>query len=548
MEKKWAKKEQLIDLLCDLVSIPSITGSQAEIDLPGFVVNELHALPYFQKHEEHLQKVPTGDGRYFVAALVKKRPDVKDTIILISHFDVVDVEDYGAWKELAFKPKELTDLFYKNKEELPPDVQREIKEGNWLFGRGTMDMKCGLAMHMAMIEQACSGKFDGNLLLLTVPDEEVNSIGMRAAVPFLNDFAKKNDLTYITVLNSEPMFTRYPGDQNHYIYTGTIGKVLPGFLCYGKETHVGEPFSGLNGNLMASLLTAELELNTDFCEKVEGDVTPPPTNLIQRDLKEDYSVQIPHRAVTLFNLFLFEKTMEEIVEPLRQTALSVAEKIKSSYAAHAESFAKLDAFTPPELNVNVLTYEELLNYAVKNYGKEEVERIHAISGYESGKDDRDATIKRVDQLAILCKELSPMIVLFFAPPYYPAVCSRNHPLIQQVSSEMMDDAIAKHGVTLKQQNYFGGISDLSYVGLAHPAETLHPLVANMPLWNNGYSLPLDDLEQFNVPVLNLGPVGRDAHQRHERLNVDYAFETLLDLLPVCIEKLFSANQRSSLAG
>ena len=54
---------------------------------------------------------------------------------------------------------------------------------------------------------------------------------------------------------------------------------------------------------MASLITAELELNTDLCDIVEGEASPPPTNLLQRDLKEEYSVQIPHRAVTLFNLF-----------------------------------------------------------------------------------------------------------------------------------------------------------------------------------------------------------------------------------------------------
>ena len=45
-------------------------------------------------------------------------------------------------------------------------------------GRGTMDMKCGLALQMAMIEQACEERFDGNVLLLAVPDEEVNSVGM----------------------------------------------------------------------------------------------------------------------------------------------------------------------------------------------------------------------------------------------------------------------------------------------------------------------------------------------------------------------------------
>jgi arginine utilization protein RocB len=543
MAKKWATKEQLTNLLCDLVRIPSVTGSEAEIEIPEFVVEQLRDLPYFQKHRDHLRLFPTGDGRYFVTALVKKNEDVKNTVILISHFDVVDVEDYGAWKDIAFDAGKLTGMFYAHKDEMQAEVKKDLDEGNWLFGRGIMDMKCGLALHMAMVEQACEGKFDGNILLLSVPDEEVNSAGMRAAVPVLLDLARRHHLEYKAVLNSEPMFTRYPGDQNKYIYTGSIGKILPGFLCYGKETHVGEPFSGLNANYMASQLTCELELNTGFCEVVEGESAPPPTNLLQKDLKKEYSVQIPHRAVTLFNLFLLEKRMDEVIRQLLEAAEQAAKRMEQSYEQHATRFVTFGQFKAPEVRIRVLTYEELMAYALKTHGKEKVERMQsAILENRGTKDDRDVTIELVDELAVLCKELAPMIVLFFAPPYYPAVSSGKSPLIQQVVSEMISYARNEHGIALKKQNYYGGISDLSYVGLQAPAASRSPLVSNMPLWNKGYSIPLEELELFDVPVLNLGPLGRDAHKWTERLDVDYSFETLLDLLPVCIQKLLSTGR------
>lgn len=535
---KWQSKEQLVDLLCSLVRIPSVTGSPAEKVLPEYVVDQLRTLPYYREHTDHVRAHPTGDGRHFVTALVKK-PGIRDTIILVSHFDVVDVEDYGAWRTQAFDPQALTSLFHANAQTMPAEVQRDMQSGNWLFGRGTMDMKCGLALHMSMVERASDGEFDGNILLLTVPDEEVNSVGMRAAVPALLALAEEFDLTYKTVLNSEPMFTRYPGDQNKYLYTGSIGKVLPGFLCYGKETHVGEPFAGLNGNFMASQITCELELNTAFCEIVEGEASPPPTNLIQKDLKKEYSVQIPHRAVTLFNLFLLEKRMDEVVEPLLQAAKNVAERIRQTYVQHAGLFAGNAPFTPRDLSIRVMTYEELLAYAVKAYGEEKLRSIQSeIVADRQDKDDRDVTIELVDQVAILCKELSPMIVLFFAPPFYPAVSSRTHPLIARTAAEMETYARERHQITLRRQNYFGGISDLSYVGLEYPAASMQPLVANMPLWDRGYSIPLQELEAFDVPVLNLGPVGRDAHQWTERLDIDYAFGTLMDMLPHCIQTLF----------
>jgi arginine utilization protein RocB len=540
---KWQTKTQQIELLSRLVGFPSITGSQAEIAIAQYIEEELRAFSYFQENADHLQLHPTEDGRKIVTALVKKGEDVRNTVILVSHFDVVDIQDYGRWKPIAFDTEKLTEAFYSDKQNIPLEVQKDIEQGNWLFGRGTMDMKCGLVSHMAMIEQAIGGAFDGNVLLLAVCDEEVNSVGMRTAVPVLLEMAEKYRLEYKACLNSEPMFARYPGDENNYIYTGSIGKVLPGFLCYGKETHVGEPLSGLNASYMVSQITNQFELNTEFCEVIEGEVMPPPTNLLQRDLKEEYSVQIPHRAVTLFNLFLFEKTMDEIVEQLRGLMKTAAVSIEQNYAKQANKFAQLQRSTPGTIKINVLTFEELMAYAVKTYGKEEVDHIQtaAMESRAEG-DDREVTIRLVDQMAALCKELSPMIVLFFAPPYYPAVSSRKDPYIQSVVDDMITYAKTKHEVVLQKQNYFGGISDLSYTGLSQPISSLNPLVSNMPLWEKGYTLPLEGLEALNLPVLNLGPVGRDAHKWTERLDIDYAFETLANMLPVVINKLLTGHR------
>jgi arginine utilization protein RocB len=37
---KWQSKKQLVQLLSNLVEIPSITGSEAEVILPDFVVEQ----------------------------------------------------------------------------------------------------------------------------------------------------------------------------------------------------------------------------------------------------------------------------------------------------------------------------------------------------------------------------------------------------------------------------------------------------------------------------------------------------------------------------
>ncbi|PWK13023.1 M20/M25/M40 family metallo-hydrolase [Tumebacillus permanentifrigoris] len=531
MTEKWTSSEGMRQLLGELIAIPSVTGSPAEVELAKTVVEKLQELPYFQAHPDQTTLHPTGDGRFFVTALVKKAPETRKTVVLVSHFDVVDVQDFGEWKGQAFAAEALTKQFYAQKDSLPAPVQLDMANGEWLFGRGSMDMKCGLTMHMALIERACHGEFEGNLLLLTVPDEEVNSVGMRAAVPKLLELAETYGLDYQVVLNSEPMFNTEPGDDRKFVYTGSIGKILPGFFCVGKETHVGEPLSGLNANLMTSFVTCEMELATEFCQRYGNEVTPPPTALVQKDLKTEYNVQVSHRGVALYNLFVLNQPLDELVQTLRQTAERAAEKIAAQHAARSRAYAEVTGTEAHAFTVQVLTFAELIEQAVRLHGRERVEAVQArVFGREQRTDDRTATIELVDAIAELCRSAGPMIVLFFAPPFYPAVNASEHPRIQRVLPELLSFAQREYGVEFETINYFAGISDLSYVGLQYPMESLAGLVANMPLWERGYTLPLPELQALDVPVLNLGPIGRDAHKWTERLETEFAFETLPALL------------------
>ncbi|WP_347549705.1 M20/M25/M40 family metallo-hydrolase [Pseudalkalibacillus hwajinpoensis] len=534
---KWQTKETLMYLLSRLVEYQSVTGTYPEVALAEYIHLQLQDLAYFQENPEQLSLHPTSDGRSFVTGLVKKGTS-KKTVILISHFDVVDVEDYGQFKNLAFSPYDLTDEIYKNLDNMPEEVQQDLETGEWLFGRGVMDMKAGLALQMSMLEKASMGAFDGNILLLTVPDEEVNSLGMIEAVPVLVELAKQHGLEYTACLNSEPVFTNYPGDRNLYVYTGSIGKLLPGFFCYGQETHVGEPFSGLNANYMAAEVTRELELNADFCEVVDGEVTPPPTNLMQKDLKEEYSVQIPHVGVTLFNVLGMESTIQDITDQLLKAVKVAAKRIEDQYLTKAKHFAKLQHYEPKPFHVRVLTYEQLHNRAVELFGEAEIKRREDyITANFKDLGDRDLSTRMVFDLAALCKDDGPMIVLFYNPPFYPAVSSRNDPFIQETIKRVVSHSESEHEVTLKPQHYFPGLSDLSFVGLERTKETIRPLQDNMPLYGRSYNLPLDALEQLKVPVMNLGPKGKDPHKWTERLELTYSFGTLHEMLPYTIRQL-----------
>ena len=294
---------------------------------------KLKRIAYFEDNPDYLELHDADLGRQAVTALYK-HPEAKETIVLISHFDTVQTEEYGVLEPLAFNPEELTKKLMDHKDELHEIAREDLESGNYLFGRGTMDMKMGLALHMSMIEKATSEKWPINLLLTSVPDEEVNSAGMRVAVEELVRLRDIHGLTYKMFLNSEPSFTQEPGDTKEYIYSGTIGKIMPSALFYGKETHVGEPMKGMTANYIASFLTQLMEWNPSFRETDLGESTPLPVSLQQKDLKTQYSTQTPYRAAALYNVFLMKRNAAEIMDLFEEVA-------KEAMAACNEAYKKM---------------------------------------------------------------------------------------------------------------------------------------------------------------------------------------------------------------
>ena len=55
----------------------------------------------------------------------------------------------------------------------------------------------------------------------------------------------------------------------------------------------------------------------------------------------------------------------------------VAEKIEEKYEKQAYRFSKYNPFIPPNMKVNVLTYEELIAYAIEQHGQEKINEIQS---------------------------------------------------------------------------------------------------------------------------------------------------------------------------
>lgn len=524
---KWGTPKDLKNLLIKLVSWKSMTLSEGERQFSFKLEELLFELDYFQKFPENLSLHDTDLGRKYVTALYK-HPNAKETICLISHFDTVNTEEYGDFESLSTEPEELTKVFVNQLNEFTDEVQKDLMSGEYLFGRGTMDMKMGLAMHMSLVEKATVENWPINLLLLTVPDEEVNSSGMRSAVTTLHSMKEEYGLEYKLFLNGEPVFSQEPGDPKYYIYSGTIGKIMPAALFYGKETHAGEPLSGLTSPYIASFLTKKMEWNLKFQETSFGEHTPLPVTLQQKDLKLEYSTQTPYRTAALYNVFLMKRNAAEIMDLFEQISIEAANECNEEYG----KVCKIHNVKPIG-KVSVTRYSELLTYATNKYGTEYVDNIKKEVQSHDEWDDREKSFRIADKLMIQCQELAPTIIILFAPPYYPAVNSTGNELVEQCIDFVTEKALEKCDLTVKRIHYFNGICDLSYVNYSDSHEGWTSFEVNTPVWGESYTLPFDIMKSLNTPVLNIGPFGKDAHKRTERLHMRSAFVEV----PMIVEEM-----------
>jgi arginine utilization protein RocB len=97
---------------------------------------------------------------------------------------------------------------------------------------------------------------------------------------------------------------------------------------------------------------------------------------------------------------------------------------------------------------------------------------------------------------------------------------------------------------LEVQEYFPFISDMSYLRLDADFES-SALTTNIPTWQEpgttlrpgGYHLPLEAIQELGLPVINLGPYGKGAHQAGERVLMSYSFGILPQLICEVILKL-----------
>lgn len=523
------RSKRIESLLKEFMALPTVTGTADEKLALPFYRTFFSSLPYFQKNATHWGTFPCSEDRlHREIAWGLVRGKTTRTVVLIHHMDVVDVEAFGDAQALAYRPDGVKPLFREGAIPVDDDVRADLQGDTWIFGRGTCDMKGGAAIQLTLLEEwaqkASKGELpEGSLLVIGVPDEETGSAGMRAAASLFAKLEEQFGLQYILMIDAEPHHR--PSPDTRVIHDGSIGKMMPVVLARGKSVHLGDVYAGLNPIHLMSALVRQTELWPAMVEHRGNATTPGATWLGLRDRRKAYNVSLPELAGGYLNVLTLTRTPQEILSALcREAAIAGAKVLadrKGSYLAYRQE-TPLAPDEPAPLSVQVLTVQALKTaLQEQNVDIASLEKPIAEKVKNGDLDFREGALQLMQAYLAHWQSEDACFLIGLAAPYYPPVnnadlASRN--ATDALVAELSRFVATHFDQTLYVDNYFRGICDLSYAMFTADSATISFVEHNVLFWNQGYSIPLDAIRRYTMPVLNIGPWGKDLHTIRERVH------------------------------
>jgi arginine utilization protein RocB len=539
-------KERFMDTLIQLVSSGGISGTKDENSSTEKIYELLNQIQYFKQNPKNLKVIPLEDdplGRGFISALVEATDKTKDTIIITGHLDVVGIDNFVNLKSIAFNVKEITNKI----RELSIDNEclNDLNTGEWLFGRGVADMKYGIALCIEILRWFCAKNIiPGNILFLAVPGEESNSEGMLAAVPYLEKMQSKG-YNFKACFNTECTVPRWNLDYTKRIYTGTIGKVMPLFFSKGKESHVCNSLDSFNPNLVIAEITRIIENNPDFCSEYKGEFNPPPSCLKQTDLKELYNVQTPLYATGYYNLLTLKLDGESLLKKLRQVALTAFNNVQNRLNEHSKKFSDLTGKNQGfnDYKPIVITFKEIWEFVINKDNTFETYIDKKIKEWQNNNfDNQTISIKILKELSDRYGDNNPLIIVGFAPPFYPSRVlegtSNDKIKLINIIDNTLEFAKESMGQIIEKCYFYDAICDLSYTGIDEQSN-MSNIYENMPGLKKNYLFPFKALAKLDIPGVVFGGLGKDFHKNTERLYVPYSLEVVPKMYQYIIENIFT---------
>ncbi|MBU9722785.1 MULTISPECIES: M20/M25/M40 family metallo-hydrolase [Bacillaceae] len=543
-------REDVLFYTNQLVNITSIVNTEGEKEISQVLHTLISSFPYFKENPSHIirqQTVNDEQERYNVLAFVKgTKGQSNKTVILMGHMDTVGIDDFNQLQDVACDPEELHKAL--ESEDLPSLVEEQLQSGDYHFGRGVLDMKSGLASHLYLLKYYSQHpeELEGNLLVVLECDEEDGSRGILSALKDLKSLREEHGFEYVAAINADFVSPRYEGDENRYIYKGTVGKLLPSFFITGAETHVGSCFEGLDPNFIVAELTRQINYNPDLCNEAFGETTVPPVSLKQTDLKPSYTVQTALSAYVYFNFFIHSWSPRDVLSKLKDQAEIAFENALNLYKERYKAFSK--ASSQPYVDIpwktRVMTYEELDQLLNTEHGSAYEDHMKEFKEellLDESLDTRMFAVRVVEEAWKWMTDKDPAIIVFYSSLYSPRIEVSGKNDLEKNLIDSLEKGVESvqphypHPIVTK--NFFPYISDMSFVALSDDDAGIKAVTDNNPSWGTKHYANYDDIREINVPVINIGPYGFDAHKQYERMEKSYSLEIVPNLTNAVIKNL-----------
>ena len=542
------EKQRMMRLFFKLVSMRSDTCTPMEKDIEKYIYDWLAGLSYFKKNEQFVGCEPIpNDPLKRVAVWALVRGSGSKTMVLLNHHDTVLPTNYGALAKYAHDPIALADQMQGL--ELSDDIRRDLESGDWIFGRGTADMKAGAVLQMALIQEFSEKMdFHGNLLFLSVPGEEYMSAGMLSSVGLMERLQEQYGLDYRLLIDCEPH--QRDEDDIGVLYEGSAGKLLAMVYVRGKKAHVGNVFAGYNPLLLLSEIILQTELNTDFCDVVEQEVAPPPTWMFMEDRQMQYEGTVPEAAAGCLSLISLNSKLSQInarlMAAIHAACGNVAQKIEQQlkrFNSMGITFEQTSAW-----NVKISHFEDIFACAKDQCGQEFLDDYHRTQQEISRSIDanqesiQNGSHQLIEKVLSYIPDRSPIVVLAYLPPFYPSAANSTYPALSKAAASIGKSVDAfsrkKWGKGYKALNYFMQISDMSFASFHDMEEAVATIGRNMPLWDKFYGHVFCSGRFLSMPVVNIGPWGKDLHKIGERVYRPDLEERTYAILKHVIQQVF----------
>lgn len=545
--------QEVEDLTKNLVGIPSVnTAPGQETAIAGYIHQYYAELEYFKNYpERNILQPTTGDllERHNAISYIKgtKQGGSDQTIILLGHIDTVGIEDFRDFSDYATKPDQLPAIL-KEHFSLSQEVLDDIESGRYMFGRGALDMKAGVAGHMVLMkhfsrhpEQLC-----GNLIAIHECDEESGSKGILSALDLLVELSEREGFDYIAAINADYSTNHTPDDQNVYVYHGSIGKLLPTISVFGKEAHVGQSFAAFDPNLLIAMVTRQVSLNPIMSDQAKGETTLPPISLKQADQKEKYTVQTALNALAYYNVFSHGRTPSEVLDLFRDQVIIAYDETIELLQQRYDAYCQMAGIEQSQLpwKTRVYTWEELaeeLTEQSSEFPKELEKFKHDLHEKDRAMDMRMFSHEVVKFAWKKRADTSPGLVIHFGGIYNARVEtmpeSDNDKRLLDSVAQAIESIQPQAKRSIKTRLFYPYISDASFLAVSDDVASLKRLELNMPSYGTKYIHELDKILQIDVPIVNIGTFGKDGHMLTERVDKWHSFQNVPNISYQTILKL-----------